>query len=223
MPGLARRGKARRPRVPRGRADAEASSHHPLLLVFSGPSGVGKDSLLARLKARGGNYQFAVTATTRPRRPGEVAGRDYHFLTRQRFEEMLAAGELLENAVVYDEHYGVPKSQVREALARGRDVVMRTDVQGVATIKGAVPQAVTIFLTPASFAELEERLRRRGADSEEQLRLRLATARREMDAACHFDHVVVNAEGKLEEAVAEVERIIAAERERPERGPVHIP
>jgi guanylate kinase len=205
--------------VPRG----GAPPRHPLLLVFSGPSGVGKDVLLARLKARGGDYHFAVTATTRPPRPGEVDGRDYHFLTRQRFEEMLAAGELLENAIVYDEDYGVPKSQVREALARGRDVVMRTDVQGVATIKGAVPQAVTIFLAPASVAELEERLRRRGADSEEQLRLRLATARREMDAASHFDHVVVNAEGKLEEAVVEVERIIAAEKERPERGPVHIP
>jgi len=223
MPGPARKGKARRAGLPGGRSAAETPSRHPLLLVFSGPSGVGKDSLLARLKARGGSYHFAVTATTRSRRPGEVDGRDYHFLTLQRFEEMLAAGELLENAVVYDEHYGVPKAEVREALARGRDVVMRTDIQGVATIKGVVPQAVTIFLAPASMSELEERLRLRGADSEEQLRLRLATARQEMDAACHFDHVVVNAQGKLAEAVAQVERIIAAEKERPERGPVHIP
>ena len=222
MPGPARRGKARRPRAPSGRVASEAPPRHPLLVVISGPSGVGKDSVLARLKARGGAYHFAITATTRPRRPGEVDGRDYQFLTPQRFEEMLAAGELLENAVVYDEHYGVPKSQVREALARGQDVIMRTDIQGVATIKGAVPQAVTIFLAPASFGELEERLRLRGADSEEQLRLRLATARRGLDAACHFDHVVVNAEGELEEAVAGVERIIAAERERPGRGPVQI-
>ncbi len=222
MPGPVEKKRARRPHLPRGRAGAEAPSRHPLLLVFSGPSGVGKDSVLAGLRARGGDYHFAVTATTRPQRPGEMDGRDYHFLTRQRFEEMLAAGELLENAIVYDEHYGVPKAGVREALARGQDVVMRTDIQGVATIKGAVPQAVTIFLAPASVAELEERLRRRGADSEEQLRLRLATARRELDAACHFDHVVVNAEGKLAGAVAQVERIIAAEKERPERGPVHI-
>ena len=222
MPGPVRKGKARGPRLPRGRAGAEAPSRHPLLVVLSGPSAVGKDSLLARLKAGGGSYHFTVTATTRPRRRGEVDGRDYHFLTRQRFEEMLAAGELLENAVVYAERYGVPKAEVREALARGQDVVMRTDIQGVATIKGAVPEAVTIFLVPASIAELEERLRLRGADSEEQLRLRLATARREMDAASHFDHVVVNAEGKLEEAVAQVERIIAAEKARPERGPVQI-
>jgi len=181
---------------------------------------VGKDFLLDRLKARGGSYHFAVTATTRPPRPDEVDGRHYHFLTPQRFEEMLAAGGLLENAVVYGERYGVPKAEVREALARGQDVVVRTDVQGAATIKGAVPQAVTIFLAPTSIAELEERLRLRGADSEEQLRLRLATAPREMDAACHFDHVVENAQGKLEEAVAAVERIIAAEREKPGRqGP----
>jgi len=223
MPGPAGKRKARGPRLPAGRAVGDAPSRHPLLVVISGPSGVGKDSVLAGLKARGGSYHFAVTATTRSPRPGEVDGRSYHFLTRQRFEEIAAAGGLMENAVVYNERYGVPKAEVREALARGQDVVMRTDIQGVATIKAAVPQAVTIFLAPASFAELEERLRLRGADSEEQLRLRLATARREMDAACHFDHVVVNAEGRLEEAVAQVERIIDAERERPERGPVHIP
>jgi guanylate kinase len=222
MPGPVRRGKGRRPRLPQGRAGAEASSQHPLLVVVSGPSGVGKDSVLAGLRARGGRYHFAVTATTRGPRPGEVDGRHYHFVTRQQFEEMLAAGELLENAVVYREHYGVPKSQVREALARGQDVVMRTDIQGVATIKAAVPEAVTIFLAPVSVADLEERLRLRGADSEDQLRVRLATARREMDAACHFDHVVVNAQGKLEEAVAEVERIIAAEKKRSDRRPVHI-
>jgi len=223
MPGSAGKGKARRPHLPRGRTGADAPSRHPLLVVISGASGVGKDSLLAGLKASGGGYHFAVTATTRPRRPDEVDGRDYHFLARQRFEEMLAAGELLENAVVYGERYGVPKAEVREALARGQDVVVRTDVQGAATIKGALPQAVTIFLAPASIAELEERLRLRAADSQEQLRLRLATARRELDAACHFDHVVVNAEGKLEEAVGEVERIIAAERRRSERPPVEIP
>jgi len=192
------------------------------LVVISGPSGVGKDSLLARLKAREGGYDFAVTATTRPQRPDEVDGRHYHFLTPQRFEEMVTAGELLENAVVYGERYGVPKAEVREALARGQDIVVRTDVQGAATIKGAVPQAVTVFLAPASIAELKERLRLRGADSEEQLRLRLAKARQELDAAGHFDHVVMNAEGKLEEAVAQVERIIAAEKGRPERMPVQI-
>jgi guanylate kinase len=179
---------------------------------------VGKDALLAVLNARGLPYHFAVTATTRPRRSDETDGRDYYFLTPDRFEEMAAAGELLENALVYGHRYGVPRAPLREALANGRDVLMRTDVQGAATIKGAVPQAITIFLAPASLADLEERLRRRATDSEETLRLRLAVAQREMDAAGHFDHIVVNAEGRLEEAADRVERIIAAERERPERA-----
>ena len=187
-------------------------------MVISGPSGVGKDALLAVLKSRGRPYHFAVTATTRPSRGAEMDSRDYYFLTPDRFEEMAAAGELMENALVYGHRYGVPKGPVREALAGGRDVLMRTDVQGAATIKGAVPQAVTIFLAPASLADLEERLRRRATDSDETLRLRLATARREMDAAGHFDYIVVNAEGHLEEAADQVERIIAAERARPERA-----
>jgi guanylate kinase len=202
--------------VPRTARRADVS--HPLLVVISGPSGVGKDSLLELLKSRGRPYHFAVTATTRPSRGTEMDSRDYYFLTPDRFEEMAGGGELLEHAIVYGHRYGVPKGPVREALASGRDVLMRTDIQGAATIKGAVPQAVTIFLAPASLADLEERLRRRATDSEETLRLRLAVARREMDAAGHFDHVVVNAEGRLEEAADQVERIIAAERTRPERS-----
>ncbi len=176
---------------------------------------------MARLMGRGERHQ-AVTATTRLRRAGEVDGRDYHFVTPQRFAEMEAAGELLENALVYGHRSGVPKAEVREALARGQDVLMRTDIQGVATIKAAVPQAVTVFLAPASLAELEERLRRRGTDSEEQLGLRLAEAPREMDAASHFDYVVVNREGGLEQAVEEIEGIIAAEKKRPGRGPTVV-
>lgn len=202
------------PRTAR-RADVDS---HPLLVVISGPSGVGKDALLDVLRSRGRPYHFAITATTRPRRGVEMDSRDYYFLTPDRFEELAASGELLEHALVYGHRYGVPKAPVREALAGGRDVLMRTDVQGAATIKGAVPQAVTIFLAPASLADLEERLRRRATDSQETLRVRLATARREMDAASHFDYVVVNAEGHLEEAADQVERIIAAERARPERA-----
>ena len=203
---------------PRTARRAEVGSH-PLLVVFSGPSGVGKDALLAVLKSRGRPYHFAVTATTRPERGAEIDSRDYFFLTPDRFEQMAAAGELLEHALVYGHRYGVPRDPVRQALAAGRDVLVRTDVQGAATIKGAVPQAVTIFLAPASLADLEERLLRRATDSQETLRVRLATARREMDAAGHFDHIVVNAEGRLEEAADQVERIIAAERARPEREP----
>ena len=208
MPGSPQRARRRRTTV----------VTHPLLVVISGSSGVGKDALLAVIKARGRPYHFAVTATTRPRRGDEIDSRDYYFLTPDRFEHMATAGELLENALVYGHRYGVPRAPLREALASGRDVLMRTDVQGAATIKGAIPQAVTIFLAPASLADLEERLRRRATDSEETLRRRLAVARREMDAAGHFDHIVVNAEGHLEEAADQVERIITAERQRPERA-----
>jgi guanylate kinase len=187
-------------------------------VVISGPSGVGKDALLDVLKSRGRLYHFAITATTRPSRGAEMHSRDYYFLTPDRFEELAASGELLENALVYGHRYGVPRAPVREALAGGRDVLVRTDVQGAAAIKGAVPQAVTIFLAPASLAHLDERLRRRATDAPETLRVRLATARREMDAGNHFDYIVVNAEGRLEEAADQVERIIAAERARPERA-----
>jgi guanylate kinase len=183
---------------------------------------VGKDSVLARLKGRGGRRHLAVTATTRPPRADEADGRDYHFLTPERFAEMEAAGELLENALVYGYRKGVPRAELRGPLARGQDVLVRTDIQGVAAIKAAVPQAITIFLAPASLVELEERLRRRGADSEEQLHLRLAEAGREMDAASHFDYVVVNPEGGLEQAVEEIEGIIAGERERPGRAPTLV-
>ncbi len=190
--------------------------------MVSGPSGVGKDSVLARLKGGGGGRHIAVTATTRPPRADEADGRDYHFLTPERFAEMEAAGELLENALVYGHRKGVPRAELREALARGQDVLVRTDIQGVAAIKAAVPQAITVFLAPSSLAELEERLRRRGADSQEQLRVRLAEAGREMDAASHFDYVVLNLEGGLKQAVEEIEAIIAAERKRPGRGPTVV-
>lgn len=200
------------------RTARRAAVSHPLLVVISGPSGVGKDAVLDVLKSRGRPYHFAITATTRPRRGAEMDSRDYYFVSPERFEEMSATGELLEHALVYGHRYGVPKGPVRQALAGGRDVLMRTDIQGAATIKGAVPQAVTIFLAPASPADLEERLRRRATDAQETVRVRLATARREMDAAGHFDYVVVNAEGRLEEAADQVERIIAAERARPERA-----
>lgn len=200
------------------RTARRAAVSHPLLVVISGPSGVGKDAVLDVLKSRGRPYHFAITATTRPRRGAEMDSRDYYFVSPERFEEMAATGELLEHALVYGHRYGVPKGPVRQALAGGRDVLMRTDIQGAATIKGAVPQAVTIFLAPASPADLEERLRRRATDAQETVRVRLATARREMDAAGHFDHIVVNAEGRLEEAADQVERIIATERSRPERA-----
>lgn len=187
-----------------------APKWHPLLIVISGPAGVGKDSVVRRMKELGYPFHFVVTATDRPPRPGEVHGVDYFFLPTEEFLRMQREGELLEHAIVYGQHKGVPKQQVREALASGKDVVMRVDVQGAMTIRRVAPEAVLIFLT-APLEDLEGRLRRRGTDPPEQIALRLNKAREEMEQIRHFDYVVVNREGDLDRAVEQVVAIIQAE------------
>ncbi len=197
-----------------------AAGPGPLLVVVTGPSGVGKDTVLSRLKALHRPYHFAVTATTRPRRPEETDGVDYFFLSDQRYDEMLADGEFLENATVYDYRYGVPKPPIREAMAAGKDVIMRTDVQGARYIKSVCPGAVTVFVLPPSWDELEWRLRSRATDSPEQLELRLRTARDEMAAAGEFDHTVINDD--LDACVDIIEGILVSERARRDREPVRL-
>jgi len=182
----------------------------PLLVVISGPSGVGKDSVVQCLKERGFSFHFVVTATDRSPRPGEVHGLDYFFCTTVEFEQMIANGELLEHAWVYGHYKGIPKAHLRQALASGKDVVMRVDVQGARTVNGLVPAAVTIFLTCESEEELVERLRQRGTDSEEELQKRLESARQEMDRVPEFDYTVVNRHCGLDSAVEDVLAIIRA-------------
>jgi guanylate kinase len=183
---------------------------HPLLIVLSGPAGVGKDAVLNRLKVMRYPLYFVVTATDRAPRPNEVDGVDYFFVTTAEFQRLEREGELLEHALVYGQHKGVPKHQVREALAAGQDVIMRVDVQGAATVREIAPQAVLIFLT-ASDADLEKRLRRRRTDSPEQLAIRLQKAREEKERITEFDYVVVNEENQLDQAVRCVISIIEAE------------
>ncbi len=192
----------------------------PLLVIITGPSGVGKDTVLSRLKVLNRPYHFAVTATTRRPRPEETDGVDYFFLSDKQYDEMLARGEFLENATVYDHRYGVPKPPIREALVAGKDVVMRTDVQGARYIKSVSPGAVTIFIGPPSWDELEWRLRSRATDAPEQLELRLRTARDELAAADDFDHTIVNDD--LNACADEIERILAAERARKGRQPARL-
>lgn len=184
---------------------------HPLLIVISGTPGVGKDSLIRRLRERGHPFHFVVTATDRPPRPGEVHGVDYFFVTTEEFTRMLEQDELLEHAVVYGQRKGIPKQHVRDAFASGKDVVMRIDVQGAATIRRLAPGAVLIFLTASSEGELEQRLRKRKGDSPEQIQKRLAIAREEMKHLPEFDYVVVNHDGELDRAVDDVLAIVRAE------------
>ncbi len=191
----------------------------PLLIVISGPSGVGKDTVLQRMKERNTPIHFVVTATTRPARPGEVDGRDYLFVSNDEFAELIETGELLEYAIVYNDYKGIPKQQVREALATGKDVVLRLDVQGAQTVRALAPDALLIFLTTASEAELEERLRERKTETPEGLNLRIATARQEMRRIGEFDYVVVNPDYQLDQTVDTLLAIIEAEhcRVKPRR------
>ena len=193
---------------------APGADERPLLVVLSGPSGVGKDAVLERMRRLGSPYHFAVTATTRPMREGEREGEPYHFVARAEFERMIANGELLEWAEVYGNLYGVPRAQVKSALSEGRDVLAKVDVQGAKTIRGLAPDAVLVFLAPPSYDELARRLTSRGTEAEDAMRRRLREAEAEMEAASLFDHVVVNRRGELDDAVRQIEALTADERRR---------
>jgi guanylate kinase len=188
----------------------------PLLVVVSGPSGVGKDTMLDRLAQLDHDLpvHFVVTATTRPPRPGERNGVNHHFLDRASFERMIERGDLLEYANVYGNYYGVPKSQVREALAKGRHVLLRVDVQGAERLRNVTPGAVFVFVLPPSIETLEARLRARGKDTPESIRTRLAAARAEMGQSDRFDYRIVNGDGSLDEAVRQLIEIIRRESSR---------
>lgn len=186
----------------------------PLLIVISGPSGVGKDSVLKEMKTKTLPFHFVVTATTRPIRPDEEQGVDYFFVSHEEFARMMENDELLEYAFVYNDYKGIPKAQVREALNSGKDVVMRLDVQGAATIRKLSPEALLIFLTTKSEEELVRRLKSRKTETGETLDLRIAMARKEMSRLNEFDYVVLNEENRLEEAVSSILHIIEAEHHR---------
>ncbi len=186
----------------------------PLVIVISGASGVGKDMTITRLKELGHPFHFVVTATTRPQRPNEINGVDYIFTSITEFAEMIERGELLEYAVVYGDYKGIPKEQVRSALASGKDVIMRIDVQGAQTIRRLVPEAVFIFLSAESEEALVRRLRERKTEPEAQLKMRIATARQELKRLDLFDYMVVNADNELDETCYKIMAIITAEKSR---------
>ena len=202
----------RMPQHPAG--SAGAPQRRPLLVVISGPSGVGKDSVLDELERRGYHFYRVITCTTRAPRENEREGVDYHFVSDAAFDALVAGDGLLEHAEVYGRRYGVPRAQVEDQLAAGNDVVVRTDVQGAASIRRLMPDAVLIFLAPPSLEDLATRLRERGTDDDGRIERRLEAARGELARSREFEYVVVNQPGRLDEAVDRIEEILEAARLR---------
>ncbi|GER78295.1 MAG: guanylate kinase [Anaerolineaceae bacterium] len=186
----------------------------PLLIVISGPSGVGKDTVIQRMKERELPFHFVVTATTRPQRYNEVNLRDYIFVSKEEFARMIEADELIEYAIVYGDYKGIPKTQVREVLAKGRDVILRIDVQGAETVRKLAPEALLIFLAAETEEELVRRLETRKTETPEELKLRIATARKELQRIEAFDYVIVNRDYQLDSTVDVIRAIIEAEHHR---------
>lgn len=190
----------------------DARRSQSLLIVLSGPSGVGKDAVLARIRKLGRPFHYIVTATTRPKRVRESNGVNYHFLSRKEFQQMIDRHELLEWANVYGNYYGVPRREISAALSKEGDTIVKVDVQGAATIRRVLPQAVLIFLTPPSLGALERRLKRRRSESSKDLALRLRKAKAEMKCLPLFDYVIISHQDKLDEVVSQIDAIVIAEK-----------
>jgi guanylate kinase len=186
----------------------------PLMIVISGPSGVGKDSLIHEMMKRKLPVHFVVTANTRPPRPDEKEGVDYFFVSRERFQEMIKRNELIEYSPVYDDFKGVPKAQVEQAFASGKDVIMRLDVQGAEKIRKLFPEALLIFLVPANEEEWIERFKGRNGEPPRDWEIRMNKVRDELQKVPLFDYIVINPKNRLDEAVDTVAAIIQAEHHR---------
>ncbi len=186
----------------------------PLLIVISGPSGVGKDTVIERMRQTMPDCYYAVTATTRERRPGEIDGVHYHFYSQEDFTRDVDAGQFLEHARVYGNLYGVPKARVRQALRQGKDVVIKVDPQGAATIRRIAPEALMIFILPPDMGELSRRLRSRKTDDPEAVSRRINIASREIATNELFDYFVVNESDQVDQAVDQIQQIVAVEKLR---------
>jgi len=202
---------------PRRRSPEDA-----LVVVLSGPSGVGKDAVIARLQERGFPIGMPATMTTRPPREGEEDGVNHLFVDEARFERAIAERELLEHALVYGNRYGVPRAQVREHLDAGADVIIRVDIQGAESLRTELPGALFLFLVPDDESHLEARLRERGTESEAQIALRLAEARSETARAGGFATIIENVAGNLDATVDRIVELMADERARADRQPVVV-
>jgi guanylate kinase len=189
-------------------------SVHPLLIVISGSSGVGKDAALSKMKKAGLPFHYVVTTTTRLKRPGERDGVDYHFLSEDKFRQMIMTNQFLEWAKVYGNYYGVPKREIEEPLKKGQDAIVKVDVQGAATIKRILPDAVFIFLMAPSTEELANRLKQRHRVQSADLDLRLSKAQEEIESLPIFDYIVVSHTDNVDLTVTQISAIVTAEKSR---------
>jgi guanylate kinase len=194
----------------------------PRVFVISGPSGVGKDAVIEHMRQIHPDFHYVVTATTRPRRPGEIDGVHYYFMSEEEFTSQLEQNEFLEAAQVYGNWYGVPKGRIRAALQAGKSAVVKVDVQGAATIRDMIPESVLIFLVPPSMSELLHRLKTRKTDDPDVLMKRLSTATRELAAARSFEYVIFNESDRLEETVRQISAVIEAESSRVEQQEITL-
>lgn len=194
----------------------------PLMIIISGPSGVGKDSVLRELKKRDLSLHHVVTANTRKPRPDEVEGIDYYFVSKERFEQMISNDELIEYSTVYQDYKGVPKFEVRKAIESNKDVIFRLDVQGAEKIKSIYPQSILIFLTPANQKEWFKRLGGRRLSKEKDLDTRIKTVIDELNKVDIFDYLVVNAQNKLSETVDIIEAILTAEHHKTKQREINL-
>ena len=186
---------------------SDSASRRGRLFVIAAPSGAGKTSLVRALMEREPGLRFSISYTTRVQRPTEQHGRDYFFVERDEFERMVANGEFLEHARVFDNHYGTARRQVEDALAAGQDLILEIDWQGAAQIRRALPECISVFILPPSRPELERRLRGRGTDAEEVIQRRLRDAASDMTHWREFDHVVVNDD--FGHALTQLQEIVA--------------
>ncbi len=199
------------PFVPQQQQPGQSSARRGLLFVLSAPSGTGKDTVINALKQQDMDFYVVPSVTTRAPRPGESEGDPYHFVSKETFESLVSQNELLEYANVHGNWYGQPRKPIRDNLSAGRDVLLKIDVKGAATIRSKIPEAIFIFLIPGSLEELAQRLADRQTETEEELQRRLADASKELAEQHRFDYLIVNRQGHLQEAVDNLRAIMLAE------------
>ncbi|MBA2391488.1 MAG: guanylate kinase [Ktedonobacteraceae bacterium] len=210
------------PTLPQKDNTLQQSPKQGLLFVLSAPSGTGKDTVIAALKEQGMDFHVVASVTTRAPRPGETDGHPYYFVNQEQFDELVAHDELLEHARVHDHWYGQPRQQIRDHLQAGHDVMLKIDVQGAATVRQKLSGAIFIFLIPGSVEELVERLTARQTETEQERQRRLLDAQNELAQQRHYDYVVENRQGQLEDAVERLRAIMLAEHCRTQPHYAHM-